>query len=153
MVRKRSTEVLPVSEPESGLEPESPFLFQNGDPDAQLVFCCAAPLEGEALRLLEKMVEALGLTLAKVLQVGLGVEGARESALQRLATVQPRVAVELKEQGRGQSEWVQGLRTLTSWHPSVLLQRPELKREAWEDLQAVAKELGIVIPKRGGTSR
>jgi uracil-DNA glycosylase family 4 len=41
-----------------------------------------------------------------------------------------------------------GLKVLPSFHPAYLLRNPAAKREAWIDLQAVAKELGLPIPDR-----
>ena len=42
----------------------------------------------------------------------------------------------------------QGPKLMPTFHPAYLLRNPESKREAWADLQAVAKELGIALPKR-----
>jgi DNA polymerase len=42
-----------------------------------------------------------------------------------------------------------GSKLMPTFHPAYLLRNPESKREAWEDLQQVAAELGIKIPKRG----
>jgi DNA polymerase len=42
---------------------------------------------------------------------------------------------------------------MPTYHPSYLLrpspQQAEAKRQAWEDLQAVMKELGLPLPKKG----
>ncbi len=37
---------------------------------------------------------------------------------------------------------------MPTFHPAYLLRNPASKREAWSDLQQVAQELGIEIPKR-----
>ena len=43
---------------------------------------------------------------------------------------------------------------MPTYHPSYLLrpspQQAEAKRQAWEDLQAVMKELGLPLPKKSG---
>lgn len=39
-----------------------------------------------------------------------------------------------------------GRRALPTYHPAYLLRSPEQKREAWLDLQLVAKTLGLAIP-------
>ena len=41
-----------------------------------------------------------------------------------------------------------GLRVLPTFHPAYLLRTPAAKREAWLDLQTVAKELSLAIPAR-----
>ncbi len=55
---------------------------------------------------------------------------------------------------RGQWKLYRGtIPVMPTYHPSYLLrpsgQQLEAKRQAWEDLQAVMKELGLAIPKRG----
>jgi uracil-DNA glycosylase family 4 len=41
-----------------------------------------------------------------------------------------------------------GLRVLPTFHPAYLLRNPAAKREAWLDLQAVARELSLPLPSR-----
>lgn len=41
-----------------------------------------------------------------------------------------------------------GARLMPTWHPAYLLRNPDSKREAWADLQSVARELGISIPQK-----
>jgi DNA polymerase len=41
------------------------------------------------------------------------------------------------------------MKIMPTFHPSELLNDPALKRDAWNDLLAVAAELGIQIPKKG----
>jgi DNA polymerase len=41
-----------------------------------------------------------------------------------------------------------GLRVLPTFHPAYLLRTPEAKREAWMDLQTVARELSLTLPPR-----
>jgi len=53
---------------------------------------------------------------------------------------------------RGQWKLYRGVLVMPTYHPSYLLrpspQQAEAKRQAWEDLQAVMKELGLELPKR-----
>lgn len=41
-----------------------------------------------------------------------------------------------------------GIRTLVTYHPSYLLRTPEAKKDAWEDLQILMKEMGLAVPAR-----
>jgi uracil-DNA glycosylase len=54
---------------------------------------------------------------------------------------------------RGQWKLYRGILVMPTYHPSYLLrpspQQTEAKRQAWEDLQLVMKELGLELPKRG----
>jgi uracil-DNA glycosylase len=43
-----------------------------------------------------------------------------------------------------------GIRTLVTYHPSYLLRTPAAKKDAWEDLQLLMKEMGLQIPGRKG---
>jgi DNA polymerase len=39
-----------------------------------------------------------------------------------------------------------GYRVMPTYHPAYLLRNPAAKREAWDDLQKVAAELGLEVP-------
>ncbi|MGP0065329.1 MAG: uracil-DNA glycosylase [Isosphaeraceae bacterium] len=41
-----------------------------------------------------------------------------------------------------------GIKTLVTYHPSYLLRNPAAKKDAWEDLQLLMKEMGLPIPRR-----
>jgi uracil-DNA glycosylase len=41
-----------------------------------------------------------------------------------------------------------GIRTLVTYHPSYLLRTQSAKKDAWEDLQILMKEMGIPVPRR-----
>jgi uracil-DNA glycosylase len=87
---------------------------------------------------------------------------------EQLATLQPKVIVALGNTAagallgttlgitklRGQWKLYKGSTlVMPTYHPSYLIrpspQQSEAKREAWEDLQSVMKELGLPMPKRG----
>jgi len=48
---------------------------------------------------------------------------------------------------RGQFFEYRGARVLCTYHPSYLLRNPAAKRDVWEDMQLLMKEMGIEIPK------
>ena len=54
--------------------------------------------------------------------------------------------------GRTRGKWYyyKGIPTMVTYHPSYLLRRPDAKREAWEDLQMLMKEMGLKPPERKG---
>src|SRR5262249_7946295 len=41
-----------------------------------------------------------------------------------------------------------GIKTLVTYHPSYLLRNPAAKKDAWEDLQLLMKEMGMQVPRR-----
>ncbi len=41
-----------------------------------------------------------------------------------------------------------GIKTLVTYHPSYLLRNPPAKKDAWEDLQLLMKEMGLQVPRR-----
>jgi DNA polymerase len=49
---------------------------------------------------------------------------------------------------RGKWYYYKGIPTIVTYHPSYLLRRPDAKREVWEDLQMLMKEMGLKIPER-----
>ena len=86
---------------------------------------------------------------------------------EQLALVKPQVVVALGNTAvtalldtklgitkvRGQWKLYRGILVMPTYHPSYLLrpspQQTEAKRQAWDDLQLVMKELGLELPKRG----
>ncbi len=52
--------------------------------------------------------------------------------------------------GRARGKWYyyKGIPTVVTYHPSYLLRRPDAKREVWEDLQMLMKEMGLKPPER-----
>ena len=47
---------------------------------------------------------------------------------------------------RGKFHDYLGIKLMPTYHPAYLLRNPSSKKEVWEDMQAIAKELGIKIP-------
>lgn len=133
------------------------------------------PFAGKEGQLLDRMIEAMGLKrsevfLASVVKCRVPSHRAPEEdeiaacspyLLRQIEAIGPEIVVALGTfaaqallgpdvvitQCRGQfQKGPHRFRVMPTYHPSYLLKYPESKREAWLDLQAVAKELGIQIP-------
>ncbi len=50
---------------------------------------------------------------------------------------------------RGKWHRYRGIATIATYHPSYLLRMPAAKKDAWEDLQMLMKEMGIARPSAG----
>jgi DNA polymerase len=52
--------------------------------------------------------------------------------------------------GRLRGRWHRhrGIKTLVTYHPSYLLRNPPSKKEAWDDLRLLMKEMGLTVPGR-----
>jgi DNA polymerase len=48
---------------------------------------------------------------------------------------------------RGKWHRYRGIRTLVTYHPAYLLRNPAAKKDTWEDLQMLMKEMGLVRPR------
>ena len=134
------------------------------------------PFVGESGQLLERMIEAIGLKRDQVFLTN-GVKcrtpGDRPPEPDEIATcgaflerqlgcIRPKVIVALGEEaitallgptfgvavGRGNFVKRGDAQVMPTFHPSHLVKNPAAKREAWADLQKVARELGIKIPPR-----
>ena len=49
---------------------------------------------------------------------------------------------------RGKWHRYRGIPTIVTYHPAYLLRKPESKKETWEDLQMLMKEMGLQPPPR-----
>jgi DNA polymerase len=49
---------------------------------------------------------------------------------------------------RGKWHRYRGIPAIVTYHPAYLLRKPEAKKEAWEDLQMLMKEMGLQPPPR-----
>jgi uracil-DNA glycosylase family 4 len=114
--------------------------------------------EDPASQLLDKMIDAMGISRGEVYITGTNPD---EMAKQ-ISLLGPEVIVTLGPvatqallatetplaQLRGTLAEYHGIKLMPTFHPSELLKNPASKKEVWADLQLVAKELGIEIPKR-----
>jgi uracil-DNA glycosylase family 4 len=160
------------------------IVFADGNPKAELMFVGEAPGEqedlqgkpfvGRAGQLLDKMIQAMGLTRNDVYIANIvkcrppdnrfpepdEVSTCSPFLARQIALIRPKVIVALGKCashsllkvetpiGKLRGEFIpfQGTELMPTFHPSYLLRNPSAKKEVWEDLQKVAKHLGIKIP-------
>jgi len=158
----------------------------EGNPQARLVFVGEGPGDAEDLQgrpflgpageLLDRMIEAMGLTRAEVYICNVvkcrppesrtpeidEVASCSPFLKRQLDVIQPQVVVALGKFAaqtllqteepiskiRGNFRNYDGRKLMPTFHPAYLLRNPSAKKEAWEDLKKVAAELGIKIPAK-----
>jgi len=157
----------------------SQIVFGVGNPSAELVFVGEAPgrdedlkgepFVGEAGRLLDKIINAIGLERSQVYicnVVKCRPPGNRDPLPEEIATcepflvrqiaaIQPRLIVSLGRFAaqtllksdvpisrlRGKWHTYQGVPLMPTFHPAYLLRNPMSKRDVWEDMKQVAQRL------------
>jgi DNA polymerase len=157
------------------------LVFGDGNPNAQLVFvgegpgrdedAQGLPFVGRAGKLLNQMIEAMGLQRQDVYICNVvkcrppenrapekdEVEICSPFLLRQLDTIAPKVIVclgsvaaqALLETNRGIShfrgQWLEfrGRKLMATYHPAYLLRNPSAKGEVWKDLQKVMAVLGL----------
>lgn len=156
------------------------IVFGEGNPKAEMMFIGEAPGESEDLearpfvgragKLLDKMIEAMGIQRSDVYIANIvkcrppenrPPEEDEKTActpylLDQIAAVSPKVIIALGKtaaQGllqtdtpitelRGVLHDFQGTKLLPTYHPAYLLRNPSAKKEVWKDLQVAMKFLG-----------
>lgn len=136
------------------------------DEDAQ-----GLPFVGKAGKLLTKMIEAMGLQRSDVFIANVlkcrppqnrnplpeEITHCEPYLLEQLAIIKPRVICALGtfaaqtllktdiqiSRLRGEFHDYHGIKLLPTFHPAYLLRNQTKKREAWQDMQMIMKELGI----------
>ena len=157
------------------------LVFGDGNPNAQLVFvgegpgrdedAQGLPFVGRAGKLLNQMIEAMGLQRKDVYICNVvkcrppenrapekdEVEICSPFLLRQLDAIAPKVIVclgsvaaqALLETNRGISQfrgqWLEfrGRKLMATYHPAYLLRNPSAKGEVWKDLQKVMAVLGL----------
>ncbi len=157
------------------------LVFGDGNPNAQLVFvgegpgrdedAQGLPFVGRAGKLLNQMIEAMGLQRKDVYICNIvkcrppenrapekdEVEICSPFLFRQLDTIAPKVIVclgsvaaqTLLETNRGISQfrgqWLdfRGRKLMATYHPAYLLRNPSAKGEVWKDLQKVMAVLGL----------
>ena len=160
-------------------------VFGVGNPNARLVFYGEAPgaeedkqgepFVGRAGKLLNKIIEAMGLTRDEIYilnTIKCRPPGNRNPTpdeqqncagflKRQLEIIQPEYIVclgaiathsflECKTpigQMRGQFFDKNGIKVLCTFHPAYLLRDPRRKRDVWDDIQFLMKDMGLTIPK------
>lgn len=132
------------------------------------------PFVGRAGQLLDKMIQAIGLDRQSVYICNVvkcrppenrnpepdEIVACHPFLLRQVGVVRPKVIVALGKFAaqtllqteetisrlRGNFYDYQGAKLIPTFHPAYLLRNPPAKKEAWEDLKKVAKELNLKIP-------
>jgi uracil-DNA glycosylase family 4 len=144
----------------------------GADEDAQ-----GFPFVGKAGQLLDRMIEAMGFTRDEVYVANIvkcrppenrkpepnEMATCRPYLVEQLDILQPEVIVALGATAvdglLGVSGGITRLRgkwklyggkvaVMPTFHPAYLLRTPSAKREVWEDLQAVVRQMGRALPSR-----
>jgi uracil-DNA glycosylase family 4 len=162
------------------------IVFADGNPKAELVFvgegpgadedAQGLPFVGRAGKLLNQMIEAMGLQRKDVYICNVvkcrppenrlperdEIEQCSPFLLRQLDVIAPKVIVclgacsaqTLLQTNRGIShfrgQWLEfrGHKLMATYHPAYLLRNPAAKSEVWKDLQKVMSVLGLEV-KRG----
>jgi DNA polymerase len=157
------------------------IVFGEGNPTADLMFigegpgadedATGRPFVGAAGQLLDRIIEAIGLTrdqvyIANVVKCRPPGNRAPERdematcepfVFRQIAAINPKVIVllgntpvqsVLKLKGgitrlRGEFRDYQGIKVMPTFHPAYLLRDPARKRDVWEDMKKVKSELGL----------
>lgn len=135
-----------------------PALTGEGNPHSKLLFIHdAGTLNSASRALLGKMIEAMGLTNDQIYlcDVTCFIQHSELSPTLIVTLGQPATQAILNNQTpiklqRGRFAPLGAARVLPTFDPAYLLSHPESKREAWSDLQAIARELGLIIPGKKG---
>jgi uracil-DNA glycosylase family 4 len=134
------------------------------------------PFVGKSGQLLDRMIEAMGLKRSDVFICNVvkcrppdnrnpeadEIEACGNFLARQLDILRPKVVVALGKFAaqtllqtetpisrlRGEFRSYRGAKLMPTFHPAYLLRNPDSKKEAWADLQQVAKEMGIQIPQR-----
>jgi uracil-DNA glycosylase len=153
------------------------LVFGEGDPQAELMFVSdgLGEQENNEGQLLDKMIEAMGLTRAQVFITNVakcraqGIPEPDEIATcshflhRQIRSIQPKIIVALGELAaqtllqtdtkiselRGKFHSFNEIRLMPTFHPADLLRNPASKRDTWADLKQVAATLGLALPTRG----
>ena len=162
------------------------IVFGDGNPKADLVFVGEGPghdedvqglpFVGRAGKLLNQMIEAMGLRRQDVYICNVvkcrppenrtperdEIATCSPFLLRQLAVIQPKVIVCLGSVAaqsllstnkgishyRGQWFEFRGSRLIATYHPAYLLRNPNAKGEVWNDLKKVMVVLGLKPPKK-----
>jgi DNA polymerase len=128
------------------------IVFGEGPPDARLVFVGEAPgmeedltgkpFVGLAGKLLTDIIKAMGLTRDEVYICNIvkcRPPRNRDPEPDEIGTCLPFLKAQIHE--------FMGIPLMPTYHPAYLLRYPQAKRQVWEDMQEIMKELGLKDPR------
>ena len=162
------------------------IVFGNGDAHARLMFVGEGPgaeedrqgepFVGKAGQLLNRMINAMGLSRERVYIANIvkcrppenrdpevdEIEACEPFLRKQIEAIKPEVIVALGRCAsqrlsgsqipisrlRGQWGNYAGIDLMPTFHPAYLLRNPSGKRSVWEDLQQVMRRLGLDAPNR-----
>ncbi len=162
LLKQNNTAFIDISEPskalilewESAVKTEKIYSQGPGNASVFLIDSTGDFYSGKSGRLLEKILAAMTLTSNAVFICNAGDEAA---VGQKIAAVSPKVIITLGEaagqsllgtkapvqQFRGKFFDFQGIPVMPTFHPSLLLHKPQYKRHVWEDMKQVMDYLGL----------
>ena len=137
------------------LSAQVPFFFEG--PENTSVFIIDSQstfFKGETGRLLSRIIAAMGLSTEKVLICN---SEASKAVAEKIRKISPKVIITLGEEAgrvllgpgfsltalRGKFQEFEGIRVMPTFHPSLLVEQPQYKREVWEDMKLVMKYAGL----------
>ena len=132
-----------------------PFFFEG--PENAPVFILDSEgcfFKGESGQLLVKILSAMKLTLDSVFICN---SGDIQSVHAKIKLISPRVIITLGTRAgqsllnisqpladfRGKFHEYNGIKVMPTFHPSLLLKRPQFKRQVWEDMKLVMEYAGL----------
>ena len=139
------------------------IVFGEGNPNARLMFVgegpgfdedqTGKPFVGAAGQLLTKIIQAMQLNRADVYIANIikcRPPGNRTPLSDEIKTTLGSVAAQALLQTkspisrlRGNWRTSMGIRVMPTYHPAYLLRNPDRKRDVWEDIKLIMKELNI----------
>ncbi|MDA8134309.1 MAG: uracil-DNA glycosylase [Desulfobacteraceae bacterium] len=137
------------------LPPQAAFFFEG--PENASVFIIDSGttfFKGETGELLSRIIAAMGLSAGAVLICN---SDAPKVVAEKIRQISPRVIITLGEEAgrvilgsefsleklRGKFHEFEGIRVMPTFHPSLLVEQPQYKREVWEDMKLVMKYAGL----------
>lgn len=140
---------------EKALPTQASFLCEG--PENARVFIVDSQVSffrGEAGQLLSRILTAMGLSSAAVLICNSDVQ---RDVRKKIRKVLPKIIITLGEEAgrvllgphfclkelRGRFHEFEGIKVMPTFHPSLLLEQPQYKRQVWEDMKLVMKYAGL----------
>lgn len=160
MAKSGTSSNVPLNSSPSSKSQVSAEPFRATSVGAKLVFVGDA-IQGQASQLLDKMIEAMGVPRTEVAILSAEAAASLDLTLPHIFVALGEKVTQALLQSSGsqlanepnaslRSRFLEyrGSKLISVFHPSELLKSPLLKKEVWQDLQKVVKEMGIQLPKK-----